>query len=324
MEIYKDVKVYFDGSHHIGIPYEPQPWKRRKITKNNFQNEDIKNDNNVIKISKENNESIVKEKICNQKSSIDLKVLFDSLYDNMRNKKKKEKYECILSEIEKYLDIDKAKEFVDKHFERKLRNLIERRKRFVRKVRQQKWDYFVTFTYNNNKHTEESFKNGLRNCLKHFSNRKGWKYVGVWERSPEKNRLHFHGLFIIPNMVGEFIETKDYSTKTHKMQIAIQNTFFLERFGRNDFSKIENEYVLDDSIRYLMKYLEKSGEKIVYSKGLYTYFVTDILEDDVVCRIGQEDRKLLLFDNFTCLDTETGEYFGKISRETKEKLKKSN
>ena len=108
------------------------------------------------------------------------------------------------------------------------------------------------------------------------------------------------------------------------MQIAIQNTFFLERFGRNDFSKIENEYVLDDSIRYLMKYLEKSGEKIVYSKGLYTYFVTDILEDDVVCRIGQEDRKLLLFDNFTCLDTETGEYFGKISRETKEKLKKSN
>ena len=108
------------------------------------------------------------------------------------------------------------------------------------------------------------------------------------------------------------------------MQTAIQNTFFLKKFGRNDFKKIESNLILNDSIKYIMKYLEKSGEKIVYSRGLYTYFITDIVDDDVICRIGQEDKKLLLFDDFKCLDTETGEFFGIVNSETIKKLKKSN
>lgn len=39
--------------------------------------------------------------------------------------------------------------------------------------------------------------------------RKGWKYVGVWERSPEKQRLHFHGIFYIPEgtMPGMLLES---------------------------------------------------------------------------------------------------------------------
>lgn len=253
-----------------------------------------------------------------------LRSLFDRLYDSERDKKRKDKYETILNEFEKHLDKDKAKELVDSNFERKKRNLIERRKRFVRKVRQQEWEYFVTFIYDDKLHTEDSFRKTLSNTLKHLASRKDWKYVGVWERSPEKQRLHFHGLFIIPQMIGEFEETKDYSTKNHKMQTATQNTFFLKKFGRNDFSKIDNQFILNDSIRYLMKYLEKSGEKIVYSRGLYTYFITDIVDEDVVCRIGQEDKKLLLFDDFKCLDTETGEYFGIVNAETIKKLKKSN
>ena len=71
-----------------------------------------------------------------------------------------------------------------------------------------------------------------------------------------------------------------------------------------------------------MKYIEKTNEKIVYSKGLPTYFVSDILEKDVICNIGQEDRKILLFDNFTCLDE--GLVVGKVSRETIEQMPKSN
>lgn len=27
---YPKTKVYFDGSHYIGIPHEKQPWKKRK------------------------------------------------------------------------------------------------------------------------------------------------------------------------------------------------------------------------------------------------------------------------------------------------------
>lgn len=327
MEIYKDVKVYFDGSHNIGIPYLAQPQKKRKMS---IQKDKIitQNENeyaeDTLPIEREN--EVSKQKLENKKIEIveNLKLLFDKLYEANRDKKRKEKFELILTEIKKHLNEEKATEFVKINFERKFRNLIERRKRFVRKVRQQQWDYFCTFTYNDKLHNETTFRKSLSNCFKHFASRKDWKYVGVWERSPEKQRLHFHGLFKIPNMVGEFEEIKDYSTKNHQMQVAMQNTYFLKKFGRNDFKKVEHQSILDQSIQYLMKYLEKSGEKIVYSKGLYTYFVTDILGDDVACTIGQEDRKILLFDNFKCWDLDTGELIGNISEETKHKLKKSN
>ena len=68
------------------------------------------------------------------------------------------------------------------------------------------------------------------------------KYAGVWERSPEKKRLHFHGLFYIPDgtMPGELQEVNDFSLITHKRQTTIQNTYFNEKFGRSDFEKIDD------------------------------------------------------------------------------------
>jgi hypothetical protein len=76
------------------------------------------------------------------------------------------------------------------------------------------------------------------------------------------------------------------------------------------------------AIAYLLKYIEKSGEKIVYSRGLPQFFISDILEDDVVCKIGLEDKKLLLFDNFSCFDE--GCYVGPVCTETIKQLRKSN
>ena len=74
---------------------------------------------------------------------------------------------------------------------------------------------------------------------------------------------------------------------------------------------------------YLMKYLEKTGEKIVYSRGLPQFFITDVTDDDVVCEMGDDEyKKLLLFDNFICWDD--GEYIGRVSAETISKLPKSN
>lgn len=64
--------------------------------------------------------------------------------------------------------------------------------------------------------------------------------MGVWERSPERKRLHFHGLFRVPKngMVGELYEKTDYSTALHTMQTVNVNTYFEERFGRNDFKEL--------------------------------------------------------------------------------------
>ena len=149
--------------------------------------------------------------------------------------------------------------------------------------------------------------------------------MGVWERSLEKKRLHFHGLFAIPEntMVGMLFEKTDYSLKTHRMRTTVQNTYFNENFGRSDFEQIlPTENTLENELAYLMKYIEKDGEKVVYSKGLYQYFLSDITDEDVVCTIGQEDKKLLLFDDFNCWDE--GLYMGKVSREVIAQMRKSN
>ena len=287
---YGQTKVYCDGSHFIGIPKTTQPWKKKK--------------------SKSNHNSKEKE-------------MFEQAYKESNNKTKKEKIENISKVLESsFKDKEKLEEFVKENMDRKKRNLIVRRNRLSKKINLHKWHYFCTFTYDNKLHTEESFRKSLSNTLKHLANRKGWKYIGVWERSPTNNRLHFHGLFYTPIMIGEFEEIKDYSTKKHEMQTANQNTYFLKRFGRNDFKPIVNSQHIDESKTYLMKYLEKSGERIVYSRGLYTYFVSDILEDDIACTIGQEDRKILLFDNFNCLID--GEIIGQVSQEVIDKMPKTN
>ena len=169
---------------------------------------------------------------------------------------------------------------------------------------------------------EVQFKKKLRNALKHAVNRNGWKYIGVWERSPEKQRLHFHGIFYIPQMIGEIVEVKDYSTKSHRMQTTYQNTHFLKEFGRNDFKAIDIPNDISQSVKYLLKYIEKSGEKLVYGGKLPTYFKSDILDEDIACGFGVDEKKLLLFDNFECIDE--GVLMGKVSPEVIEQMPKAN
>ena len=286
---YPKSKVYFDGSHYIAIPHTEQPWKRRK------------------------------RNICRDKNEEKVKEILESKKDKVKCEKIKETVEEIDKEVK---DIEKSKEIVRKVLDKEKRNRIVRLTRLYRKVNLQQWTHFCTFTYDSEKLNEEEFKKKLLNCLRHLSSRKDWKYIGVWERSPINQRLHFHGIFVIPKMIGEIIETKDYSTKTHKIQITYQNTFFLDRFGRNDFKEIEHSSLVYQAISYILKYIRKTSEKVIYSKHLQTYFISDILEKDVVCKIGQEDRKLLLFDDFLCIDE--GVVMGKVSPEVINKMPKSN
>ena len=286
---YPKSKVYFDGSHYIAIPHTEQPWKKRK------------------------------RDICRDKNEEKVKEILESKKDKVKSEKIKETVEEIDKEIK---DIEKSKEIVKKVLNKEKRNRMVRMTRLYRKVNLQQWTHFCTFTYDSEKLSEENFKKKLLNCLRHLSSRKGWKYIGVWERSPVNQRLHFHGIFVIPKMIGEIIEIKDYSTKAHKMQITYQNTFFLEKFGRNDFREIENNALVYQAVQYILKYIRKTGEKVIYSKHLHTYFISDILERDIVCTIGQEDRKLLLFDDFLCIDE--GVVMGKVSPEVISEMPKSN
>ena len=286
--------MYSDGSHYIAIPKTTRPIKKRKKT---------------------------------SKNDIELKEKADKVFEENKGKKKIEKKEKLIRELTEYFeDENNAKRYADEYMEKRQRNLIERRKRLSRKINIGSWNYFCTFTYDDKLHNEESFRKKLSNCFKKLSQRKGWVYIGVWERSPEKNRLHFHGVFNIPEdaMVGELIEVNDYSFNTHQRQTTTQNTYFNERFGRSDFSPIQSSMgAIQDAKRYLMKYLEKSGERVVYSKGTPTYFISDILDDDVVCSMNEKKAtKLILFDDFQCLDE--GCYMGQVSPEVIAQMRKTN
>ena len=46
------------------------------------------------------------------------------------------------------------------------------------------------------------------------------------------------------------------------------------------------------------------------------------MEEDVVCRVGVDDRKPLLFDDFGCWDE--GCYVGKVSKEVIEQMRRCN
>ena len=183
--VYDNAKVYFDGNHYIAIPHTSQQWKKRK----SFN----KTNNQVLNDTKEQTEKNVPI------ATLDLDQLFESLYKENLNKKHRERKKEITNEMKLYFqNEERLKDFVEKNLQRKLRNLIERRKRFVRKVYLQEWSYFCTFTYDNKKHNEDSFKTKLSNALKHLSNRKGWKYAGVWERSPKKKPITFSRTYIYP------------------------------------------------------------------------------------------------------------------------------
>ncbi len=298
---YINAKVYSDGGHYIAIPKENFSSERHKRKRPKPQQ---------LKMQTDESPPTPKEK-------------FETAYTESKKLPKRERKAYIAEQMKNALPTEEeTAAFIAQNTERMNNNAIRRKVRLWRKVNLQQWNYFVTFTYSAEKHDEASFKKKLRNTLKHAVSRNGWKYIGVWERSPEKQRLHFHGIFYIPQMIGKLVEVKDYSTKQHKMQTTFQNTHFLKEFGRNDFEPLGRKEEVTQSVRYLLKYIEKSGEKHIYGGKLPTTFNSDILDEEVICGYGVDDRKLILADNFTCIVD--GEILGTVSPEIIEKMPKSN
>ena len=298
-------KIYHDGSHYVAIPQGAFPsgkgCKRR-----------------VIK-------PMEQLTLTNESPPENLKERFEKAYKESQSLPKRERKAHIKESLAAdFPNKDELNAFVAKHTERIKTNAIKRKVRLMRKFRLQRWDYFATFTYSDELLDEDTFRKKLTNTLKHLVARKGWKYVGVWERGNDTDRLHFHGIFHIPKnkMIGDLEEVKDYDTRHRRMQTTLQNTHFLKHFGRNDFRQICVPDDVSSAVKYITKYMEKSGERLVYGGKLPTYFQSDILEEDIACPIGVDDRKALLFDSFTCINK--GEIIGKVSKEVIDQMPKCN
>ena len=262
-------KIYNDGGHYIGTrvirSMAKRPPKRPKAT--------------------------------------DMDIAFDSLYLKvLRAGLKKEKMlESILAGMEKLYPASSAlTKYVEEKVDKKHRSMRARIKRFKRKANMNRWNYFVTFTYDPKKHTAESFRKKLRKCLSNLHTRRGWKYMGVFEMGGENGTVHFHALIYVPDgeMIGQLVAKNEYSTKRRKRYTRYGNTFFDENFGMSDFREV-NPILLKrgGTIRYLVKYIVKTGEKFIYSRGIPSEIYREVANKDIACTMFDFVMKYLLFDD---------------------------
>lgn len=241
------------------------------------------------------------------KSREDIDILFDSLFlqatkDGLKDTKLETAFTDyiragILKLFPNFVGID---DYIEKKIKRKWHNLGVRKKRFFRKAHLNKWNYFITLTYDDNKQTEESFEQRLRKCFSNLAIRYKWRIMGKFEHAPDTGRLHFHGIAYIPfgYMVGTITEKKDYSTAQGKMQIRHENDFFQKAFGRNDFTELnEMQLKYGHTLDYIVKYISKDNGRVFCSRGIPTTVVKKLTEDSIITKFTDFVTKYVLFDN---------------------------
>ena len=330
---YPNAKVYCDGFHYVAIPYEPNPSAQHKhvrvepLVEVEVKQEEVQESKAQNEETQQTNEASTESSEKKKTRYTTRKDEFERLYRESLDLKPRKRKRYIIDGMKKvFPNEERIWEYVYEQCEAKEKALQARKQRFMRKVHLNKFNYFATFTYDDAKMDEATFQKKLCRCLQNFHTHRGWTYMGVWERGSDTERLHFHCLLNVPDgqMPGEIVETKEYDyIKKRKIKYE-HNTFFDNRFGRNEFDYIEPKgpMQLCHTIDYILKYLEKSGERIVCSRGLPTYVMSDIEEKDVATRTGMDEKKLLLFDDFDCWDE--GVYVGKNSEETRKQLRTSN
>lgn len=146
-----------------------------------------------------------------------------------------------------------------------------------------RWNYFVTFTYDDAKcASAEEFYKKLKQCLWHLHDRKGWCYMLSPEKGALGERFHVHAVIYIPKdgMQGDLYTYAEWSTKRKKYEYKTGNTFF-DKFGKNVFEKVDQLKLRSGGFRYLTKYISKSGEKLSYSRGTPADVELDITEEDI-------------------------------------------
>lgn len=169
---YGECKIYFDGSHYIGIPHTTRPSRRRPkppeeeivVTEKEAEpptekDENIKatesapSDSDDAPIALEKNiemsesESEPQTEPQPKVRTMTRKELFDELYQKYLNKPRRIKLELIAKEMLSYFKTEElSRIYVNENIERKIRNIVARRIRLTRKANLQEFNYFVTFT----------------------------------------------------------------------------------------------------------------------------------------------------------------------------------
>lgn len=181
----------------------------------------------------------------------------------------------------------------DEDYEMLLKKELNRRhqilKRYRRKVELFVPNYFVTFTYDDEKCDEDTFKKKLLQTISNLAYRKGWLGIGAAERGKKTDRLHYHFMLYIPEgtMPGELVA--DYHWNGFRREYFTNNTYFKKRFGDADFKRV----TVDDKNKgnvsnYLVKYIIKDGGSLYYTRHLPTEVEMEVDLDHDVTEVYRE------------------------------------
>ena len=155
---YSKVKVYSDGGHFIGVPYEPNPRAKNRrprheeiIEVQTPVEQEMQAVSDEGSVALEQNSADVHEKSAQPAvRQMTRKELFDELYMQTFDMKKRERKSYIIKQMLPYFtDGASCRTFMEDNFARKHRNMICRRTRLWRKINHQRFNYFVTLTYAN-------------------------------------------------------------------------------------------------------------------------------------------------------------------------------
>lgn len=190
-EWYPNCKVRHDGSHYVALPHTENHARRRKRKEQEITVSE--SDGKYVPVNVQNTpqdpvQMSVEEVQSPQENCCEpekvqrttRKKIFDRLYDKYLSLKKPERMKVIKEAMRQLFKTEEELQFfLDEQFKRRKRNVVMRRRRFAYKAYNQRFQYFATFTYSDEKHTEASFAKAIIQCLRNFVKRKGWQYAGV-------------------------------------------------------------------------------------------------------------------------------------------------
>ena len=207
---------------------------------------------------------------------------------------KKKRNALIAAFLPYHKNYHRAAEFVDKNMIRRRHNKNSRYLRAFRKCAMNRFNYFVTFTYDDKKMNVDEFKQRLRDYLSNKVKRDGWKYLGVWEGWDGSVRLHFHALIFIPDgtLPGENFVERKYNPVTKQLETHTRNTEFNEKFGLSTIEDIIPQ-LAGAAYNYVLKYLDKGG-KLMVSKNCPGYITGYINKGELVVPMMSNENKYVL------------------------------
>ena len=191
-------------------------------------------------------------------------------------------------------------EYIIKNIKREVNNHCNRLRRAKRKGELNFFNYFVTFTYDDELHTAESFKRKLHIKLKNEAYRRGWAYMIIKEEGEKTKRIHYHALMYIPKegMIGELFwnnrPTEKSNAKGEKYWVTekqLENTWFNANFGMTNFQEITYVQGTMLPLDYIQKYMNKTEERIKYSRHIPSYEIKELPDDRVKIEMTYPDNK---------------------------------